>query len=175
MKILVFSDSHGRTMRMIECVEEENPDMLFHLGDMVEDTRDLRSVFPNLPLANVCGNNDWGSNAPADRVEVIHGIRFFLTHGHRHHVRVTTEQVVDAARENGCQIALFGHTHESLIESYGDVIVANPGSITLPYAELPSYLRITIEPGCEPKLAVIHLEREETHWFRRRLNKKKKN
>ena len=174
MKILVFSDSHGRTMRMIECVEEENPDMLFHLGDMVEDTRDLHSVFPDLPLENVCVNNDWGSNAPIDRIAEVQGIRFFLTHGHRYHVRTTTERIADAARENGCWIALFGHTHESLVESYGDVTVANPGSITLPYAELPSYLRITIEPGCEPKLEVIHLEREETHWFRRRLNKKKK-
>ncbi|MDO5548946.1 MAG: metallophosphoesterase [Eubacteriales bacterium] len=173
MKILVFSDSHGRTMRMIECIEEEMPDMLFHLGDMVDDTVDLRSVFPEIPLVNVCGNNDWGSDAPVQETVDVQGTRFFLTHGHRHRVRTTTERLADAARDAGCQVALYGHTHESLLEEYPDLTVANPGSISMPYGELPSYLRITVEQGKKPKLELIHIEQEETHWFRRRLNRKK--
>lgn len=173
MKILVFSDSHDRIMRMLECIEEEKPDMLFHLGDMVDDTIDLRSVFPDIPLVNVCGNNDWGSNAPVQEIVEVEGTRFFLTHGHLYHVRMTTKRLADAARVAGCQVALYGHTHESLLEEYPDLIVANPGSISMPYGELPSYLRITVARGKKPKLKLIHIEQEETHWFRRRLNKKK--
>ena len=174
MKILVFSDSHRRTLQMIDCIEEEMPDMLFHLGDMVDDTVDLRSVFPDIPLIHVCGNNDWGSNVPAQEIVELYGTRFFLTHGHMHRVRSGTSRLADAAREADCQVALFGHTHESLMEEYPDLIVANPGSISMPYGELPSYLRITIEPGQKPELELIHTEQEETHWFRRRLKRKNK-
>ncbi len=158
MKILVFSDSHGRTMRMLDCIEEEQPDMLFHLGDVVRDTVDLRSVYPEIPLVNVCGNNDWRSEAPEEQIVTAQGLRFFLAHGHRHSVRRTTDRIAAAARQNRCQVALFGHTHESLVEHNGGVLVANPGSITMPYCENPSYLRITLSDGQPPELEVVHLK-----------------
>ncbi len=158
MKILVFSDSHGMTMRMIDCIEEEQPDMLFHLGDMVYDTVDLCSVFPEIPLVNVCGNNDWRSEAPEEEIVTVGEIRFFLAHGHRHAVRRTTDHMAAAARERGCQVALFGHTHESLVEHQNGVIVANPGSISMPRCEQPSYLRILLLNGQAPKLEIVHVE-----------------
>ena len=178
MKILVFSDSHSMTMRMIECVEEEQPDMLFHLGDMVDDVTDLRSVFPDIPLVQVRGNNDWNSAVPDDeRVELM-GIRFFLTHGHRYSVRSTTDRLAKVARLQNCQIALYGHTHESLLEQNEGVLVGNPGSISMPYGELPSYMRITLTAGQTPKLEIIHVERGERtsvrDWYRNRFKKYKK-
>lgn len=36
------------------------------------------------------------------------------------------------AKELGADIALFGHTHQQMIEEYNEVILMNPGSISLP-------------------------------------------
>ena len=41
MNILVFSDSHGNTARMAEVVRREQPDQIFHLGDVSRDARAL--------------------------------------------------------------------------------------------------------------------------------------
>jgi hypothetical protein len=172
MKILAFSDSHKRTMRMIECIEEEMPDMLFHLGDMADDTIDLRSVFPEIPLICVRGNNDWGSALPEKEIVAVQGTRFFLTHGHRYRVRAATDQLAEAARAAGCQAALYGHTHEALLEEHADLTIANPGSITLPHGERPSYLRITIEPEQKPVFELVFVGQEEPRRFRQRFCRK---
>lgn len=49
MKILVFSDSHGRTLDMYGLIETEAPDAVIHLGDHYEDACDLRRSYPNMP------------------------------------------------------------------------------------------------------------------------------
>ena len=52
MKILIFTDSHGYNVSMACAVEREAPDMVLHLGDHMDDARELESVFPRL---TVCG------------------------------------------------------------------------------------------------------------------------
>ena len=41
MKVIVFSDSHGDLNHMIAAVEQEEPDLVLHLGDYWEDAREL--------------------------------------------------------------------------------------------------------------------------------------
>jgi hypothetical protein len=36
------------------------------------------------------------------------------------------------ALENGCDIAMFGHTHVPLLDEGDDVTILNPGSLTYP-------------------------------------------
>lgn len=163
MKLLVFSDSHGRTLDMLSCIDEECPDVIFHLGDMVRDVEDIRSVYPDIPLYHVCGNNDWRSDAPETVIVTLGGVRFFLTHGHLHRVRSTTKRLASDARSHECQVALFGHTHITHCKYENGVLVANPGSISLPYREAPSYLRIIVENGtAKPE----HVWLEDTQGFR---------
>ncbi len=152
MKIVVFSDSHGSIIRMLDIIEEEKPDMLFHLGDHESDTIDLKSVYPEIPLIAVRGNNDWGSNAPDDEIVEVKGTRFFLTHGHLYSVRCSADLVARMAKSKGCQVALYGHTHIAEDEWNHGIHVANPGSITLPYLGEPSYLVIHVEDGQEAQL-----------------------
>lgn len=157
MKILVFSDSHGHTIDMLSCIDEECPDAVFHLGDMVSDVLDIRSAYPDLPVYNVRGNNDWCCEEPESLIVKVRGIRFFLTHGHQYRVRSTTKRIAAEARSRNCQVALFGHTHITCLEQSDDLIVANPGSISLPYREEPSYLRIIVENGKRPLCSHVWL------------------
>ena len=71
MKVLVFSDSHGRTLDMYDAIEREQPDAVLHLGDCYEDARDLQRSYPDLTVCGVAGNNDWGADAPSQAVVAL--------------------------------------------------------------------------------------------------------
>lgn len=145
MKILVFSDSHGHNMGMAYAVERENPDAALHLGDYAEDARDLARAFPRLMVIGVRGNNDYDTDIPLFAVATFGGVRLYLTHGHREHVYSGTDFLAQRAREQGCALVFFGHTHRAQVEWNGGVLVCNPGSISLPRGDAASYGRLTIE------------------------------
>ena len=144
MKILVFSDSHGRMSRMLRVIEEEQPDAVIHLGDMAQDVEDLRAAYPNMPIYAVTGNNDLVAEDPYTRVIALGGIWMFLCHGHTLRVRSSLLALLNSALQEKCSVALYGHTHiEQICEEQG-VWIMNPGSIALPAYGKPSYLRIKI-------------------------------
>ncbi|MBP3312249.1 MAG: metallophosphoesterase [Butyricicoccus sp.] len=148
MKILVFSDSHGRTIDMYGLIEAEDPDAVIHLGDHYEDACDLRRSYPNIPVYAVRGNNDFEPDAPLFSVIAPEGVRMYLTHGHRDRVGWTnTGFVSDRAAEHGCVLALYGHTHLRHDAMEGSVRVMNPGSISMPRDGRGSCLRLTVEGG----------------------------
>ena len=61
------------------------------------------------------------------------GVRVLLTHGHGQGVSFGTEQLARVARQNGCTIALHGHTHIPAWERFGeDNLYLNPGSVSIP-------------------------------------------
>lgn len=146
MKVLVFSDSHGRLIEMLAAVEKEAPDLILHLGDHLEDAQELQDFCPDVKVIGVLGNNDWdGGNS--DEVVTVAGVRIFMTHGHQYRVRSTTTLMLLETKRRGCQIGLFGHTHVRFEHQYGKTLIANPGSIGMPYRGEPSYLRLMIENG----------------------------
>lgn len=53
MKVIVFSDSHGDLNHMIAAVEQEEPDLVLHLGDYWEDARELSWMYPELAIEQV--------------------------------------------------------------------------------------------------------------------------
>ncbi len=144
MKLIVFSDSHRRRIvDMLTIIDEEKPDAVLHLGDVTDDAEDIRSVYPDVPVYNVRGNNDW-SDDENDRIICAEQARIFITHGHLYGVRRNTRALAQQARANRCTVALYGHTHEAEISRDGTLLIANPGSIGLPYGAPPSYLRLTV-------------------------------
>ena len=56
MKILVFSDSHRFLSGMVQAIEEEKPDQVIHLGDLMGDAEELSWRFQTLPICMVPGN-----------------------------------------------------------------------------------------------------------------------
>ena len=149
MKILVFSDSHGRTVDIYDAIEREQPDGVIHLGDYTEDVRDLRRAYAysSMPIYAVRGNNDFDSEFPMYIVMTLGGVRMYLTHGHRERVYgMSAGQLPHRAKENDCILAMFGHTHRLFWEQMDGIMVFNPGSISLPRGGKKSYGRLTIEP-----------------------------
>jgi putative phosphoesterase len=78
------------------------------------------------------------------------GHRILITHGHHYFVSVGVRDLVEEARANHCDIAMFGHTHRPLLDqSDPEVTVVNPGSLSFPRQSdrRPSYLILKLQEG----------------------------
>ena len=157
MKIVVFSDSHGRNAGMFYVIEQERPDSVIHLGDYAEDADELARAYPSLPVYRVRGNNEYASDAPLYAVVTPDNVPLYLTHGHKERVSMLSPgHVAGRAREEGCAVAFYGHTHRALLERSGSgVWVCNPGSISLPRDGRAGFARLTIEDGQARLLALL--------------------
>lgn len=148
MLVLVFSDSHGRTLDLYDAIERDAPDAVIHLGDCYEDACDLRRSYPDLPVYAVLGNNDWGQDAPDHAVVRLAGVGIYFAHGHREGCSFSSPgRLPQHAAQAGCSLALFGHTHVVYHDMHGGVEVINPGSISLPRSGPASYVRLTLSEG----------------------------
>jgi putative phosphoesterase len=155
MRILIVSDSHGNNGPLKTAIEKERPDILIHLGDSEYSQSEISgwAGAPKTPCVFLKGNCDVYHNdsAPVRDVAVfeLNGHRFYCTHGHLQHVNYGLLTLSLYARENDCDICLFGHTHVPY-DSFGDAVsdfsrfydngpcdtsgprILNPGSISLP-------------------------------------------
>lgn len=115
---------------MLDAVERYQPDMAFHLGDVVRDAKELRRACPQLTLYQVRGNCDFGAAGyQTEGVAHLEGKTVFYLHGHTRQVKSGIDLAVAAAQAAGADILLFGHTHRSLCQPYGEVLAVNPGAI----------------------------------------------
>lgn len=148
MKVVVLSDTHRMFRNAVKIVEDHlDADMFIHLGDGESDYQQILSLYPDLAskFYYVKGNCDY-ENAPISQtIDVMPGHRIFATHGHRFHARSTTVYMEQLARESGCDILLYGHTHIAQCAYHGGLYVINPGSASSPRDEKPpSYALLDI-------------------------------
>jgi putative phosphoesterase len=88
---------------------------------------------PVHPCIFIRGNCDgYERNLKPVAVFDLCGHRFFCTHGHSQGVYMSYDNLIYSAEENDCDIALFGHIHQPVDETFGDVRILNPGSISRP-------------------------------------------
>ena len=139
MKILVFADSHRSISYMRQAVEEEKPDQVIHLGDLMRDAEELAEEFPKIPVCMVPGNCDgWTMVLPIKRI-TLQGRNFLLSHGHLWKVKQGYDLAIAEAQKAGVEFLLFGHTHRALCQQQESGLwVINPGSA-------PSYGVIQLE------------------------------
>lgn len=132
MRLLILSDSHHYLSYMERYVEKFRPDCVIHLGDYYPDGRELQLLCPGIPFYQVPGNCDEYSCDPfLPRVmtPTIGGVRFFLTHGHQHHVKSNLFSLLRDARASGAQVVLYGHTHiPDLHQDEDGLLIMNPGA-----------------------------------------------
>ena len=129
MKILVVSDSHGAISYMERAAELEQPRLIIHLGDRVEDAEELERRWPDPVYISLPGNCDYFRSDRPDRLlRKLGGMNIFMTHGHRYGVKSDLLRLTLAAREAGAEIALFGHTHRALLEKEDGLWIMNPGA-----------------------------------------------
>ncbi len=128
VKILVFSDSHGRLGYMIDAVEREQPDHIFFLGDNYRDSEELAELYPHILMSAVRGNCDWGGG-PDDLELQLGGVRFYLTHGHRYGCKSSLHGLISEGRRRCVDMVCFGHTHQPLHEQGAEGLwLFNPGT-----------------------------------------------
>lgn len=127
MKVLIMSDSHGKGALVKQVVERVVADHVIHCGDFCTDESEL----PAVPRTVVKGNCDW-EPVPEEQVWVGEGLRFWVTHGHQLRVKSSPLPIRYRAEEVGAQIACFGHSHYPFCEKVGDILLINPGSLSVP-------------------------------------------
>ncbi len=146
MNIVVISDTHGKFDILYDIVtRNQGADLFIHLGDGEREYYDVRNLFPEKAFLFLKGNNDWG-DYPLVHIVNLDGHKFFMTHGHNYGRLDTEDYIASSASANGCDVALFGHTHLPLsMEMYG-VHLFNPGSPSRPRGmNKPSYGLIEIK------------------------------
>ena len=146
LRILVFSDSHGNVSALRRAlVAQKTAQHIFFLGDSLRDIEALEGEFPDRIFHNVSGNCDFAALSPRTAMENINGTLIFYSHGHPYYVKQSYVPFLQAAEKRNAKIALFGHTHSSLIKYENGVWLVNPGSVSLPREGEPSYAVIDIE------------------------------
>lgn len=145
MKLIVFSDSHRELSHMREVLDREKPDYVFHLGDHDSDAEQISREFPTLPIAMVRGNCDGWSDTSVTLTLALGGLKFFLCHGHTLGVKTSYLRAIFAAREQGADVLLFGHTHIPERDESNGLKLLNPGSCG--YGRRPTYGYFMIENG----------------------------
>lgn len=176
MCILVLSDSHGERLLLSKVLNGWGSavDLVVFCGDGVSDIMSVATSI-KVPILCVRGNNDYSTTKPRDIIFNTQNIaiaqesksgasnhKIFITHGDRYGVRYGCDTLNTAATSNGCDIVLFGHTHnpfEARVRALADdansqkgagtcksyVYIMNPGSLGYPrYGGRPSFALLNI-------------------------------
>ena len=139
MKILVFSDIHGNTIRMTDAIRTHRlhggVDRVFFLGDGLDDANAVMKKFPDIPYDAVSGNCDEFYLSYSQREFLVTeqlvtagGIRFLLAHGHKLFVKSQYQFAANYAIQKKADVLLFGHTHQALCDYEDGLHIMNPGS-----------------------------------------------
>lgn len=127
---IVISDTHGNKAAMdkmdglfAEC------DYIVHLGDTSGDGSAIARRYPDKTIL-LNGNCDIMRCGENEKIIEVEGVKIFACHGDRYGVKQTFDRIAYKAREEGCQAALFGHTHHATEEIVGGVMLFNPGTLS---------------------------------------------
>lgn len=134
MKIAFIGDTHNSSYAIklaMNCINNEDVDVLIHLGDCTDDIEEISKYYKGKIYA-VSGNCDFYSNYPNEQLLNIDGKSIFITHGNLYGVKYNLTSLAIKAESVGADIALFGHTHVKTREEYNGVLLMNPGSISKP-------------------------------------------
>ena len=137
--ILVLSDTHGVFFPVRKALLQAGKvDYIFHLGDYAGDTVFIKKI-TDAKVAGVRGNCDFNSAEKKEKLIVINQKKIFLTHGHKYGVKYSLQRLRIRASEIGADVCLYGHTHIGAIDFMDSIFFMNPGSISEPRGNKPTY------------------------------------
>lgn len=152
IKVIVMSDSHRR-YGIVDEVMNAHPDAYayIHCGDLQEDRR----RYPALIV--VKGNGDYDPTMLKEMCLTIHGHRIYITHSHLFPYYQKLQHLVSKAKQEQCDIVLYGHTHIPYMEEISGVTIINPGSLyyNRDYSK-PSYVILTLSDKVEVEF--VHVD-----------------
>ncbi len=148
---VILSDSHGRRERVekLRPLFEEN-DYIVHLGDGRGDMREIAGSFPHKTYV-VSGNCDRADGCDEGVIEAEKRSVFYC-HGHKYGVKSGLARLAARAKETGCEIALYGHTHRAEIREVDGVLCINPGALSS--FTQPSYCYLVLHNG-KPTATIV--------------------
>lgn len=145
MKIGIISDTHITSPA--NCVVPDwianafaGVNMIVHAGD-VEHPEYLEALKDIAPVYAVRGNCDRQAFSTPESISVEIGCGL-LTAAHR-------APVARQALSSQSRVMVYGHTHISLINDEGNLLVINPGSPTQPRGGLPASVAVLEVRGDE--------------------------
>lgn len=145
MKVVIVSDSHGNLGVLKRIVKREEPfDLMFHLGDGIEDALKLQKLI-GFNLDGVEGNNDIKGQFPTSLVLKFGKKRCFFTHGHLFDVTRGLSLLIAQARNLKAALAFFGHTHRFHDSFQKGIRLLNPGSACNHLTKEAGYLVLVTE------------------------------
>ena len=130
MKVVIASDSHGRNDKLDTIYEDfkDEVQLFLHLGDLESD--------PDYVPEWICvaGNMDAHRRHEMGSVKIVEAgpHKILMQHGHRYPAGEREVMIAQEAKEKGCDIALYGHTHVPFDQIIDGVRVINPGSLSRP-------------------------------------------
>lgn len=154
--IVVLSDSHGnrRSIEQLFPVMEES-DIIIHLGDTSQDGSFIKAKFPDKTyLLN--GNCDIMRAGENELTLEVEGLKLFACHGHLYSVKSTQQKLVNRAKELGCAVALYGHTHSAFEGEIDGVLTINPGTMSRYSNKSYCYLVINGNKAVAKTVAVVN-------------------
>lgn len=160
MKILVISDSHGNNLYLNRAIEQAGTfDYFLHLGDL-EGSEHFIETFVDVPKVMIAGNNDYYIDVEPEAEIDLDGHHIFMAHGHQYHVYTGVKYLREEAQRRGADIVLYGHTHVPYMEQTEEMLILNPGSISLPRQKerIPTYAIIELKEDGTVKAALYEVE-----------------
>lgn len=129
MRVVVISDSHGSGYVVDRILRrEKNAQVVVFLGDVTRDIEDFVYEYTDKKFYIVSGNCDFMPDYPYSTVFEVKKTPIYACHGHTLGVKGGTGALAMAARQQGCKIALYGHTHIPNIKYDEGLYIVNPGS-----------------------------------------------
>lgn len=149
MKLMIASDIHGSALwcrRLIAAMEEEQPDKLLLLGDLLYhgprnalpdeyDPQETAAMLNERKNSLICVRGNCEAEVDqmmlqfpvlAEYALVYTGSRMiFAAHGHHYHIE-------EMPNLQPGEILLYGHTHIPLFEQKNGIYCVNPGSVSIP-------------------------------------------
>ena len=145
--IIVMSDSHGESkiVQEIKTMYQDQASAIIHCGDSELDATD--SIWEGITV--VKGNCDFDDGFPETIVLTADQGKIFVTHGHLFGVNCGLARLTAAARDNNCDIALFGHLHTPIATVEDGILCLNPGSVSQPRGRYNIKMYAIIQPTQE--------------------------
>ena len=142
---VIISDSHGNMPRLneLKSIFAES-DYIIHLGDTSSDGSAVRTEFPDKTKV-INGNCDFPKTGEDETILDIEGVKIFATHGHLYSAKTTLTRLSERAKELGCTVVLYGHTHRAREDEIDGITLINPGTMSR-YSE-QSYTYMTAANG----------------------------
>ena len=151
MRIIVLSDTHGNYSAVDKVIMRyTDADWIIHLGDGERELDSFIMTHQDLSqkIIHVAGNCDCNSLCPETFTLPVGEHKILATHGHNYGVKISLEMLKMTARENNCDIILFGHTHVRFESYENGLYIMNPGSASCPHdGNVPSFGHIDISPA----------------------------